>query len=52
MNRILICAVGISFVIVSLTVPFPNLLGISGIIWRILIGLAGGIFFAVNIRKQ
>lgn len=51
MNHTISILVGLIFVIFAAIYPLPAMLAISGIAWRIIIGLLGCALFALGIYK-
>ena len=47
----LLIALGLWIIVIDLLCPFPPVLGISGLIWRTLIGIVCCLLIAVNILK-
>lgn len=51
MKNIALIVVGLIFLIVAVIFPFPTMLAISGVAWRIIIGLLGCFSLVLSIYK-
>lgn len=43
--------VGLIILLISAIFPFPMILGISGIVWRILVALSGIVLIFLGVKK-
>ena len=50
--RIVLIIVELLFIVAVIISPFPSMIGISGIVWRIVIGLIGCSMLAMGIRRK
>lgn len=50
-KNIILIVVGLIVLMVTVICPFPMMLGISGIVWRVIIGLLGGFSLILGIYR-
>lgn len=51
MKNYMLIVVGLIIVIIIVVCPLPMMFGISGLVWRIIIGLIGCFSFALGVYK-
>ena len=52
MKNYMLIVVGLIIVIIIAVCPLPMMFGISGLVWRIIIGLIGCFSFALGVYKK
>ena len=50
-KNIILIVVGIIALLVSAIIPFPMMLGLSGIVWRVLVALLGIALIFLGVKK-
>lgn len=50
-KNIILIVVGIISLLVSAITPFPMMLGLSGIVWRVLVALLGIVLIFLGVKK-